>query len=432
MSASTYKHSSGALPLLLTILLSVGMPQHSHAGEGITIDGLVSMGMAQNAELQSFEAAVAEARGQRRQANFFKNPNVAVGVGSREVRDNQNVIQGTGMTLNATILQEFQFPGKGTLRKAIANKNIQIAELGLTQFRLALAAQIKALGYEYLAASNEADAAEAVFKQTSEMLTQIGAQSSFGGKKQIENRLIQASLVELGSQIRQASQKKEEIRTRLNALLGRPQALPLKITSPFQPPKVALNDSKLIIDAQNDNPLLRIRKSELERSVKELSATRLDVAPDFAIGPYLSVDNAGSLERNLGGAVTANIPVWDWNIGNIESAKARKSQVEALRVKAERDVEAQMLALIRTYSLIQRQISQISPDALPNIQSTSIQAKVEYLNATIGAQLYLDAQSLFLTTLQKTNQATVDAWRTLLDLNILTGGHLEKSSAKKS
>lgn len=432
MSASTYKHSSGALPLLLTILLSVGMPQHSHAGEGITIDGLVSMGMAQNAELQSFEAAVAEARGQRRQANFFKNPNVAVGVGSREVRDNQNVIQGTGMTLNATILQEFQFPGKGTLRKAIANKNIQIAELGLTQFRLALAAQIKALGYEYLAASNEADAAEAVFKQTSEMLTQIGAQSSFGGKKQIENRLIQASLVELGSQIRQASQKKEEIRTRLNALLGRPQALPLKITSPFQPPKVALNDSKLIIDAQNDNPLLRIRKSELERSVKELSATRLDVAPDFAIGPYLSVDNAGSLERNLGGAVTANIPVWDWNIGNIESAKARKSQVEALRVKAERDVEAQMLALIRTYSLIQRQISQISPDALPNIQSTSIQAKVEYLNATIGAQLYLDAQSLFLNTLQKSNQATVDAWRTLLDLNILTGGHLEKSSAKKS
>jgi cobalt-zinc-cadmium efflux system outer membrane protein len=264
------------------------------------------------------------------------------------------------------------------------------------------------------------------------MLAQIGAQRSFGGKKQIENRLIQASLVELGSQIRQASQKKEEIRTRLNALLGRPQALPLKISTPLLPPKAALNDSKLIIDAQNDNPLLRIRKTELDRSVKELSATRLDIAPDFAIGPYLSVDNAGSLERNLGGAITANIPVWDWNIGNIESAKARKSQAEALRVKAERDVEAQMLALFRTYSLIQRQISQISPDALPNIQSTSIQAKVEYLNATIGAQLYLDAQSLFLNTLQKSNQATVDAWRTLLDLNILTGGHLEKSPAKKS
>ena len=178
--------------------------------------------------------------------------------------------------------------------------------------------------------------------------------------------------------------------------------------------------------------MLRIRKSELEKSVKELSATRLDIAPDFAIGPYLSVDNAGSLEKNLGGAITANIPVWDWNIGNIESAKARKSQAEALRVKAERDVEAQMLALIRTYSLIQRQITQISPDALPNIQSTSIQAKVDYLNASIGAQLYLDAQSLFLNTLQKSNQATVDAWRTLLDLNILTGGHLEKSPAKKS
>jgi cobalt-zinc-cadmium efflux system outer membrane protein len=397
-----------------------------------SIDELVATGLAQNAELQSYEAAVAEVKGQRRQANYFKNPNLAFGIGVREVRDNQNVIQGTGTTLNASLLQTFQFPGKGTLKKAIANKNIEIAELGLAQFRLTLASQIKALGYEYLAASTEADAAESVFKQSNEMLTQIGTQSSFGGRKLIENRLIQASLVELGSQIRQSSQKKEEIRTRLNALLGRPQMLPLKISTPLLPPKTVLNDSKLIIDAQNDNPLLRIRKGELERSVRELSATRLDIAPDFAIGPYLSVDNAGSLERNLGGAITANIPVWDWNIGNIESAKARKSAAEALRVKAERDVEAQMLALIRTYSLIQRQITQISPDALPNIQSTSTQAKVEYLNATIGAQLYLDAQTFFLNTLQKSNQATVDAWRTLLDLNILTGGHLEKSPAKKS
>ena len=397
-----------------------------------SIDELVATGLAQNAELQSYEAAVAEVKGQRRQANYFKNPNLAFGIGVREVRDNQNVIQGTGTTLNAALLQTFQFPGKGTLKKAIANKNIEIAELGLAQFRLTLASQIKALGYEYLAASTEADAAESVFKQSNEMLTQIGTQSSFGGRKLIENRLIQASLVELGSQIRQSSQKKEEIRTRLNALLGRPQMLPLKISTPLLPPKTVLNDSKLIIDAQNDNPLLRIRKGELERSVRELSATRLDIAPDFAIGPYLSVDNAGSLERNLGGAITANIPVWDWNIGNIESAKARKSAAEALRVKAERDVESQMLALIRTYSLIQRQITQISPDALPNIQSTSTQAKVEYLNATIGAQLYLDAQTFFLNTLQKSNQATVDAWRTLLDLNILTGGHLEKSPAKKS
>ena len=397
-----------------------------------SIEGLVSLGFAENAELKAFESAVAEAKGQRKQANYFKNPNVAFGLGVREVTDNQNVIQGTGTTLNAALLQPFQFPGKGTLKKAIANKNIEIAELGLIQFRLALGSQIKALGYEFLAASTEADAAELVFKQSNELLTQISTQSSFGGRKEIENRLIQASLVELGSQIRQASQKKEEIRTRLNALLGRPQSLPLHISTSLLPPTVTLSDSKLVMEAQNENPLLRIRKSELERSVKELSATRLDIAPDFAIGPYLTVDNAGSLEKNLGGAITANIPVWDWNIGNIESSKARKSAAEALRVKAERDVEAQMLALIRTYSLIQRQISQIQPDALLNIQSASSQAKVQYVNATIGAQLYLDAQTSFLNTLQKSNQATVDAWRTLLDLNILTGGHLEKNPAKKS
>jgi len=390
-----------------------------------SIDSLVQAALQNNAELKSYEAEVGVARGLRTQAGFFKNPDVSFEMGGREVRDESNILQGNGTTMTISVMQTFQFPGKGTLRKAIANKNIEIAELGLEQFRLSLAGQVRVLAYEHLAATAEANAAEAVYKQSRELASQLNAQSNFGARLQIEIRLVQASLVELGAAIKDASLRREETRTQLNALLGRPQNLPLRIASPLSPPNRQLSESKVVFAAQNNNPLLKIRRKELERSARELSAARLDVAPDFAIGPFFSRDVAGDTEQNIGGAISATLPIWDWNIGNIQSAKARSTVAEALRVKAERDVEAQILSRLKAYELTNRQLGQIPSGLLKDVQEASTLADTQFRNGSIGAQLYLDAQSAYLNALRASQTAVLDAWRTLLDLNLLTGGQLD-------
>ncbi|MBN8707967.1 MAG: hypothetical protein BGO12_20600 [Verrucomicrobia bacterium 61-8] len=391
----------------------------------VSIDSLVEAALQNNAELRSYEAEVAVAKGQRTQAGFFKNPEVSFEIGGREVRDSENVLQGNGTTMSISVMQTFQFPGKGTLQKAIANKNIEIAELGLEQFRLSLAGQVRVLAYEYLAAIAEANAAESVYKQSSELASQLNGQSNYGARLQIEIRLVQASLVELGAAIKDASLRREETRTQLNALLGRPQNLPLRIAASLSPPTRRFAESKLIFAAQNNNPLLKIRQRELERSARELTAARLDIAPDFAIGPFFSRDVAGDTEQNIGGAISATVPLWDWNIGNIQSAKARSTVAEALRVKAERDVEAQILSRLKAYDLTQRQLSQIPSGLLKDVQEASTLADTQFRNGSIGTQLYLDAQAAYLNALRASQNAVLDAWRTLLDLNLLTGGQLD-------
>ncbi|MCX6972952.1 MAG: TolC family protein [Verrucomicrobia bacterium] len=390
-----------------------------------SIDALVSMALANNAELKSFEAEVAVARGQRTQAGFFKNPEVSFEFGGREVRDSENILQGNGTTLSVSVMQTFEFPGKGTLRKAIANKNIEIAELGLEQFRLSLAGQVRVLAYEHLAAVAEAQAAEAVYKQSNELASQLNSQANFGARLQIEIRLVQASLIELGEAIKDASLRREETRTQLNSLLGRPQNLPLRISASLTPPTKRLDDTALVFAAQSNNPLLKIRQKELERSARELTSTRLDIAPDFSIGPFFSRDVAGDTEQNIGGAISASVPIWDWNIGNIQSAKARSAMAEALRVKAERDTEAQILSRLKAYELTRRQLGMIPSGLLQNIQEASTLADTQFRNGSIGAQLYLDTQSAYLNSLQISQKAVLDAWRTLLDLNLLTGGKLD-------
>jgi len=167
-----------------------------------SIEGLVSQALANNAELKTFEAEVLAAHGQRTQAGFFKNPDVSFEFGGREVRDSENILQGNGTTMSISVMQTFQFPGKGTLRKAIANKNIEIAELGLEQFRLALAGQVRVLAYEHLASVREAAAAEAVYKQSNELAAQLSSQTNYGARLQIEIRLGQARLGGPGAAIK--------------------------------------------------------------------------------------------------------------------------------------------------------------------------------------------------------------------------------------
>jgi cobalt-zinc-cadmium efflux system outer membrane protein len=416
---------------LSLILIGAVVAQEKSPSSSISIEGLVNQALSSNAELRVFEAEVTAAKGQRTQAGFFRNPEISTEIGAREVRDSQNVLQGNGTTFSIALAQTFEFPGKGTLRKAIANKNIEIAELGLKQFRLALAGQVRLLAYEHLAAASEAEAAESVYRQSEGLTSQFADQPASGARIQIEIRLVQASLVELGTAIKEASLRREETRTRLNALLGLPQSLSLRISDPFSAPRNRLDASRLVFAAQQNNPLLKIRQRELERFARELTVARLDIAPDFTIGPFFSRDVAGDTEQNIGAAISATVPLWDWNIGNIQSAKARREAAEALRVKAERDTEAQILSRFKAYELTQRQLGMIPSGLLGNVREASRLADTQFRNGSIGAQLYLDVQAAYLNSLRASQNAVLDAWRTLLDLNLFTGGSLDSKEGPR-
>ena len=421
-------------PRLLACFLFVASVLSVPGGEPVAsrIDDLVAAALEGNAELKAFEAELGKAKGKRTQAGFFKNPEVSIEIGVREVRDSENILQGNGTTFGVAVMQRFEFPGKGTLRKAIANKNVEIAALGIEQFRLALAGQVRLLALEHLAAVAEARAAEAIYKQSAGLASRLNSQADFGARLKIELRLVQAGMVELAAAIKQASQRSEDTRTRLNALIGRPQGLPLHIADALVPPAGKIDEKALALSAQKNNLLLKIRHSELERSVRELTAARLDIAPDFSIGPFFSRDVAGDTEQNLGGAISASVPLWDWNIGNIQSAKARLAEAEALRVKGERDTEAQALILLKTYELTRRQLAMLPDGLMEDLQETSTLADTQFRDGSIGAQLYLDAQSAYLNSLRISQGAVLDAWRALLDLNLLTGGRLDASASSNT
>src|SRR3954466_11346991 len=117
-----------------------------------TVAQLTTEALQNNAELRSFEQGLAAARGTVRTAATIRNPEFNTQAGYKNSRDNSGSAAGDGPTWAVSFSQTFEYPGRIALRKAIANHDVDLAELHLQQFRLTLAARVRGLAYAIAAA----------------------------------------------------------------------------------------------------------------------------------------------------------------------------------------------------------------------------------------------------------------------------------------
>lgn len=399
------------------------------------VDDLVQQALQSNAELRFYEAEIAVAKGQRTQVGLWKNPEFTGEYGERRTQDSAGNPSGEGFTRGFSVTQTFEFPGKGSLRKAIANKNIEIAELGLKQFRWILEGKVRSLALQYVVASASADAAAEISERSSALIKLLQERPAAGTQQLLELRVIEGSLLELQQTSKEFIQAREESRIELNALLGFPQSQSLKIQTSWAVPRLKIsNPNRMVLTGLSNNLQLKIRVLELEKAVQEVSAAKLEVGPDFAVGPFFSQDKAGESEENFGATVSVTLPLWNWNQGNIVTAKARQAQADAMLLDARRKVESEIARRFRAYELNRKLAEQISEDAIGNLREASDLADRQYRTGAIGVQLFLEVQRGFLNAQKTRNEAVLDVWKNWLDLELLLGGvgEMGETSADRS
>jgi outer membrane protein, heavy metal efflux system len=399
-----------------------------------TIEELIQQVLDQNPELRFYEAEVLAAKGQRTQAGLWKNPEFSGEYGEKRVRDGEGNLSGDGFARKVEITQTFEFPGKGSLRKAIANKNVELAEIGLEQFRLALKGQIRNLVYQYLVASANVKAATEINERSTELVESLKRRTAAGAQLLLEQRVIEGSLIELQQSAKEFIQQRDEARIQLNALFGRPAHQNLIVKTSITPPKFKRDFSEFLRLASANNLQLKIRAVELSRSIKELSVSRLDAAPDFTIGPFYSEEKVQEKETIIGVAVSLPLPLWNWNQGNVQTADARRIQADALLLDSERKVQSEVARRLRAYELILQQLDKTPADTVQKLREAAEFADRQYRLGAINVQLYLEVQRQFLSAQQIHDRAVLEAWQSLLDLQLLSGSTiiLESSGEEKN
>lgn len=406
------------LPVLAAIL---PLPLFGAAQGAWTADALVERALAENAELRFYEAEVAAARGQRTQAGLWKNPELSGEYGQKRTTGAEGSVE-EGFTRGFSLAQTFEFPGKGSLRKAMANKEVEIAELGLKQFKLALQGRVRLLALEWASASATADAAAEISERSSGLIQLLRERRQTGTQQLLELRVIEGSLLELQVAAKEAVQAKDEARIELNALLGFPSSHVLALDPALLAPPPALpNGEQLILTALSQSPLLKMRIAELEKAVREVSSAKLEAAPDFSVGPFFSQDEAGEREETIGVTLSTTLPLWNWNQGSITNAKARRDQADARLLEARRRVEAEAARRLRAYAMNQDLLKKLSPETLRNLQDASDLADRQYRTGAIGVQLFIEVQREYLNSRRIRNDALLETWKNWLDLQLLIG-----------
>jgi len=394
-------------------------------GDTTSLDGLVAEALAGNPEIKAFSAEIVATKGERRTAGEWQNPEASTETGAKIVRDYHGDTLGDGImwTLGAT--QTFEYPGRVTLRKAIANHQIALAELGLEGFRTALAARVRAAAFRAALGKAKAGAADEIAKRFDELATVLSQRPAAGVAQQADVRIIEASAIALKRRPLEAHRETQSAIYELNQLRG------ARVDSPLALPNIDLtlrplpSVATLLATARERNYDVRTRVLELEQQGYKVRLALNERWPAVRIGPVAHNERADTNEYLFGITASLPLPLWNMNTGKIETERARAAKVEAELMALIRDVERKVADAEFTYRSRREEADDLQKSVLPQLREAAETGDRNYRDGAIPVSTYTELQKQYLDSIDAFTAAQAAAVEARQQLEQLTAMRLD-------
>ncbi len=394
-------------------------PTMATATNAVTLDALVAETLERNLELKFYQAEILAAKGGRKTAGLLANPELSGSVGNKTVRGGG--LSAEGVAWSASVMQPFEWPGRLGLRKAIANRDIELAELGYARFKLALAGRVRTLAYGLFAAQEKAVATREVaerFKALREVLVQ---RDPAGLTPLLETRVIEATELTMQRKASAATLATQAALLELNQLRGVAPAAHLSVASTHLAFRSAESMETLTTLAHTNNFELRLRAVELAQQGFRVDLAKNERFPSISVGPTISEENAGDRERIIGVGVSLPLPLWDRNKGNIEMAVARHMQAEVSLNVTTREIERKVVEAALTYETKVREIAKWRPDSVEYFRDAAEVADRHYRLGAVPISTYVELQKQYLEAVENLLDTKREALEAAQNLELLTG-----------
>ncbi len=388
-----------------------------------TLEALVAEVVEGNPELNFYRAEIAAAKGERRTAAAWANPELSASLGRKQVRGGG--LSDEGLAWSVGVQQTIEWPGRIPLRKALANHQVQLAELGLAQFKAALAGRARALACSMFAAQEKEAAVREVaerFEQLREVLVQ---RDPAGLTPLLETRIIEATELTVKRKLSEAALAAQTAMLELNQLRGVPWTNTLRLEPASLAFTNAPNMGALLAATHTNNFDLRMRQSEVEQQGFKVSLARKEGYPAFTVGPYFSQERAGDREQQAGVAVSLPLPLWNRSKGGVEVAEARQRQAETSLLVLQREIERKVVAAALTYETKLREMAKWRADSLAEFRKAAELADRHYRLGAVPIATYVELQKQYLEAVEALLDTKREALEAGLELQRLTGLEFE-------
>jgi outer membrane protein, heavy metal efflux system len=122
--------------------------------------------------------------------------------------------------------------------------------------------------------------------------------------------------------------------------------------------------------------------------------------------------------------------LWDRNIGNIETSKARQEQAQASLLVTQREVERRVTQSAATFEMKREQIANWQVDTVAKFREAAELADRNYRLGAVALPVYVETQKQYLEIVDALQEMKKDALQSAQELEILTSLRLYREEER--
>jgi cobalt-zinc-cadmium efflux system outer membrane protein len=369
---------------------TVAMPGRNST-EALSLEMAVRLAMENNPEIHVLAADVSAAQGEATAAKTWENPEISVAPGYKQFRESSDKQFHADFGLEQT----FEWPGKRTLRRAIAEKNIAERKLALDGFRSQLAIQVRRaylnlmVAHEVVTLRERRQAIARSFVEAARKKVEAGFAPEFEATK------AEVEVVSAQKALREALAQHDAARFALNTLMGRRSDDPLAIVGKLDMDAAVPDQMTLLEKALTQNPAVKIQEAEVERTGLSLQSVRKSRMPDFKAGPSVEFTRD---EQIIGFGVSLPLPLWNNKKGEVAIATAGQQKALAELEKLRREILCDVTTAAENLAAEKDALAYYTPALREKLQAALEVAGQSYSEGRTPLLLYLEAQRTYFDT----------------------------------
>lgn len=374
---------------VIIFLVALAGSANLSAAPPLTLQTIMQLAEQNNPGLQASRDQLEIARGVRRTAQAYPNPDVEIGMGPSRTRQaqgqsGQNRIIGLSQPIEYPIVRETRIRG--------AEAGITATEAGFQSARINFLAQIKNSFYDILRRQDELQVAQENFNLLGQVRDRVKLRVNIGESPRYELVKAEAELLGAAKNLESTALRVDQAKDALRNLIGPVLAEDFEVTGSLQagqplPPLEALRQE--LMERSPDVAQSRAREDqararlELERRLRMPQVTVKGIVED---DPDL---------RNWRIGVSLPLPLWNRREGQIAEASASLTQSQSLLAQQRLVLLRELETTYSNYLIANQQVAAFEGGLLKEAESAVRVAEAAYRFGERGILDYLDALRVF-------------------------------------